>query len=77
MIIYLYNKYHIWKHGYPSRRAVQVRLFTYSGSHAPFVMRRYADEYAVSGNIELVAEVEGVTRERVRQVLLKFMRITK
>ena len=40
-------------------------------------LKNFKPFYAVYGNIEYVAETMNVTRERVRQVLLKAMRILK
>jgi DNA-directed RNA polymerase sigma subunit (sigma70/sigma32) len=73
MLTKLYNKYHIWKYSIPSTQMISKIIFDESVNLTD--TKKSVSIFYISGfTIENIAKRHKVTRERIRQILLKISR---
>jgi len=73
----LYYKYYTWRYTVPHQKQIQEYLLNTDGMTINATTLGYAKDYAESGSLPEVAVKNNVTRERVRQNLIKFARMSK
>ena len=73
----LYYKYYTWRYNVPHQKQIQEYLLNTDGMTVNTTTLGYAKDYAESGSLPEVAVKSNVTRERVRQNLIKFVRMSK